>query len=349
MFYIYFLIFTLLALLLFGYISFSSKLQKQKEFYENKLAEYTEENSKSNVKSIIKDESSNAISKEIEPLVNENIDFTLPYTSKEPFNETQNIDPADFIVFKGSKLLIVEDNFINQKILLSALKKSGIDISIANDGQEAIDFLFNERKEFDLILMDINMPVIDGYIATKKIRDDEYFDSIPIVTFTAFAQEGREIQKMFDLGANSYITKPLKIGQLYTVFDTYLGNHEQEISLLENIKTEGLDIKYGITMAHDNEIGYKQSLREFVLLYKSMIQTMPKWIDEKESDRILFVCTNMGDILKYLGAYELQDIVFRMKKIYIYSTEHRIEEFRELFPEKLEKLINAIERYLSVE
>jgi CheY-like chemotaxis protein len=194
--------------------------------------------------------------------------------------------------------------------------------------------------------MDINMPVMDGYAATQRIREDRQFDSMPIVTFSAFTL-GKEINRMSDLGSNSYITKPLNIGQLYTVFNTYLVDNYRQISLLESIKIDGLDIKHGIVLANDNEAAYKQSLREFVLLYKSMIHTMPKWIDEQKSNSILSTCMDMGDILKHIGAYELQDIVFRMKKIYIYNTEHRIEEFREIFPVKLEKLIKASNRYLS--
>lgn len=343
MFYIYGLILILVALLLFTYIYFSSKLQKQKYFYEKKLADCIKVNNNTNTIMHL------GTPKEIKPARNVQKKSSFPHICRESIKETENINPADFIIFKGSKLLIVEDNFINQKILLSTLKKSGIEILVANNGQEALDFIFTEKKIFDLILMDINMPVMDGYTATQKIREDQKLDSIPIITITAFSDSAprKEIRKMFELGINAYLTKPLNIGQLYTALKMYLANNDRQISLLESVKIDGLDIKHGIAMADDNEKGYKQSLREFVLLYKNMIQTMPKWINEGKSDRILFTCTNMGDVLKYIGAYDLADIVFRMKKIYIYNTEHRIEEFKEVFPEKLEKLIYAIEKYLS--
>ena len=349
MLYIYILI--LILLVVVGYIFFSSKLQKQKKATNSHKNIYKpiEETlkEKNYTKDIIKNELSSLSSKYIDQITRvPSSKPKLPYTSRDPFKETENIRHTDFIIFQGSRVLLVEDNFITQKIILSTLHKSGINISIANNGQEALDLLFIEKKEFDLILMDINMPVMDGYTATQKIRENQQFDSLPIVTFTAFTL-GEEIKTMFDLGANAYIIKPLNIGQLYTVFNTYLVDNYRQISLLESIKIDGLDIKHGIIMADDNEAAYKQSLREFVLLYKSMIHTMPRWIDENESDRILSACMNMGDILKYIGAYELQDIVFRMKKIYIYNTEHRIEEFQEIFPKKLEKLIKAIERYLS--
>jgi CheY-like chemotaxis protein len=320
------------------------KQTKSKKIYKPIEETLKEKNSSKN---IIKNKFSNLSSKYIDQISRvENKRSKLPYTSRDPFNETENTSLTDFIIFQGSKVLLVEDNFINQKIILSTLHKSGIDLSIASNGKEALDILFIQKKEFDLVLMDINMPTMDGYTTTKKIREKQQFDSMPIVTFTAFTS-GTEINTMFDLGANAYITKPLNIGQLYTVFNTYLVYNYRQISLLESIKIDGLDVKHGINMSNNNESAYKQSLREFILIYKGMIHTIPRWIDENESDRILFTCMNMGDILKHIGAYELQDIVFRMKKIYIYNTEHRIEEFQEIFPKKLEKLIKAIERYLA--
>lgn len=282
----------------------------------------------------------------LEPLDKEDNVPKLPSTRKEPFESTEGITTDDFIIFKGLRLLIVEDNLINQKILLNVLKKSGMNITVANNGREALDLLIIQREMFDLILMDISMPIMDGYDATQSIREDEHFDYIPIVTFTAFVM-GKEIEKMFDLGSNAYITKPLNIGELYTVFDTYLDKKEREISLLETIKTEGLDIKHGIALTDNNEEQYKQTLREFVVLYSSLADSIPKWIDEEEYDRIKFACIQMADILKPIGAYDLANIVFKMKKIFVYNTEHRIEEYREIFPEKLSRLVNAINRYLA--
>ena len=272
----------------------------------------------------------------------------LPYTSNEDFEASGNIHAGDFIHFKGSHILFVEDNVINQKILQSILKKSGIGITIANHGEEALDILANQESPIDLILMDIAMPVMDGYETTRQIRKDPDFDTMPIVAFTAFTQ-GKEIKKMFDIGANSHITKPLNIGQLYTVFSTYLPTEQRAVSFLEELKINGLDIMHGITLANDDEDLYKDSLFDFVLHYKETIHSMPKWIDNGNAKQIMATCSQMGIALNHIGAYELEDLVFRMKKIYLYKTEHRIEEFREQFPLKLNKLVHNIEKYLSAE
>jgi len=267
------------------------------------------------------------------------------YRTAQPFNESENITTESFTVFKGAKILFVEDNVINQKILLSTLKKSGIDICVANNGKEALNKLFERKQIFDLILMDISMPVMDGYTATEMIRKDHTFDAIPIVTFTAFTRGG-EIKKMFDLGANGHITKPLNIAQLYTVFNTYLPGINREVTLRESLNINGLDVRHGIVMEKGDEAAYRNTLFDFLIQYKGMITMMPYWIDHHQSERIMSTCSKMGKRLKHIGAYELADIVFRMKKIYVYNTEHRIEEFRDVFPQKLKTLTESIERYL---
>ena len=270
------------------------------------------------------------------------------YTSNQPFEATNNIETHDFLLFKGSHILLVEDNLINQKIVQNILKKSGVEISIANDGQEALEILSKNYIAIDLILMDISMPIMDGYEATQSIRQETKYNTLPIVTFTAFTQ-GSEIEKMFYLGANSHITKPLYIEQFYTVFLTYLSNKRRQVSFLEELKIDGLDVTYGIALANNDEVSYKESLFDFVVEYKVTIHSIPRWIDKEESKRIMETCSSMGIVLKRIGAYELEDIVFRMKKIYIYNTEHRIEEFREQFPQTLTKLVHNIEKYLISE
>ncbi|MDM5271726.1 response regulator [Sulfurovum sp. zt1-1] len=273
---------------------------------------------------------------------------TLPYTTNKPFEETPNITVDDFYNFKGARLLLVEDNKINQKIFQSVLQKSGILITIANNGQEALNYLYTPDREFDLVLMDISMPEMDGYTCTEKIRANHHFDKLPIITLTAFAM-GKEIERMYALGANGYITKPLHIGQLYTVFTTYLGHIQRPVSTLSALKMKGLDIEAGIAMYEGDEELYKQMLREFIVLYGSLIKQMPKWIEEKDYDKVKLNIVKIGSKLHSLGAYELEEAVARMKKFFIYGTEHRIEEFKDVFPEKLNRLIIAMRLYLQGE
>lgn len=265
---------------------------------------------------------------------------------RDAVNETQNIDIDCFTYFKGVRLLIVEDNLINQKIIMSVLKKSGMEIDIANNGQEALDFLFVEKKSYDIVLMDISMPVMDGLKATQKIRERSEFDNLPIVTFTAFAM-GKEIEEMFKAGVNAYLTKPLNIKKLYTVFNSFLSDINREISLKKTIKIQGLDIEKGIEWADDSETLYKETLKEFILAYKDMTVLVPKWIKEERYDRVKSASTDMQGMLGMIGAYEMKELVDNMQKNFLYNNETFLQEYVLLYPEKLNNLINAINHYLE--
>jgi signal transduction histidine kinase/ActR/RegA family two-component response regulator/HPt (histidine-containing phosphotransfer) domain-containing protein len=119
------------------------------------------------------------------------------------------------------RILAAEDNILNQKLLKAIFERLNIPLTIVNNGQEALDRLRDET--FDLVLMDIQMPVMDGYTAIKEIRRT-ISGTIPIITMTAHAMVG-EKEECLSIGANSYISKPFKESELlYTI--AHLGNRE---------------------------------------------------------------------------------------------------------------------------
>ncbi|MDR3073136.1 MAG: response regulator [Deltaproteobacteria bacterium] len=111
------------------------------------------------------------------------------------------------------RVLLVEDNEINQEIAVSVLQGMGITPAVANNGVEAVRLW--EGRDFDLILMDIQMPVMDGLTAARRIREggDDRSKSVPIIAMTANAMSG-DREKSLDAGMNDHITKPLDIGEL---------------------------------------------------------------------------------------------------------------------------------------
>ncbi|MET7259554.1 response regulator [Dyadobacter fermentans] len=118
-------------------------------------------------------------------------------------------------------ILAAEDNSLNQKLLKAIFERLNIPLTIVNNGQEALDKL--RQETFDLVLMDIQMPVMDGYTAIKEIRRT-ISTTIPIITMTAHAMVG-EKEECLSIGANSYISKPFKESELlYTI--AHLGNKE---------------------------------------------------------------------------------------------------------------------------
>ncbi|MBL3599035.1 MAG: response regulator [gamma proteobacterium endosymbiont of Lamellibrachia anaximandri] len=116
-----------------------------------------------------------------------------------------DIDQAT-VRLRGARVLLVEDNEINREIVLDILAMSGITVEMAFDGQEALELL--AREEFDGVLMDCQMPVMDGYEATRQIRAQKKFKDLPIIALTANAMKG-DREKVLAVGMNDHIAKPV--------------------------------------------------------------------------------------------------------------------------------------------
>ncbi len=116
-------------------------------------------------------------------------------------------------------LLLVEDNQINQIIAEELLQSVGYTLDIANNGQEAIDLL--GKKTYDLVLMDIQMPVMDGLTATKVIRKKPAFAKLPIIAMSAHAMTGDK-EKSIKSGMNDHITKPISPNILYNTLHHWI-------------------------------------------------------------------------------------------------------------------------------
>jgi signal transduction histidine kinase len=112
----------------------------------------------------------------------------------------------------GKNFLVAEDNEINQKLIDYVLRKAGGTVEIVNNGAEAIRYL-EEGKLVDLIIMDLQMPEMDGYEATQYIRNDLHLDT-PIIAMTATAMKGEQLQCL-ESGMNEYLTKPFDFADLY--------------------------------------------------------------------------------------------------------------------------------------
>ncbi|MDN3638130.1 response regulator [Simiduia curdlanivorans] len=116
---------------------------------------------------------------------------------------------------KDIHLLLVEDNPVNQKVAQGLLQKQQVNITIANNGQEAIDILLaHDPAYFKAVLMDVEMPLVDGYQATQFIRQKPEFHALPIIAMTAHAMKSDQ-QKCLDAGMNAFVHKPIKPAVLY--------------------------------------------------------------------------------------------------------------------------------------
>ena len=120
-----------------------------------------------------------------------------------------------------SKILIVEDNEMNRDMLSRRLIRKGFDVIMAEDGQKGVDMSKSDNP--DLILMDLSLPIMDGWQATSTIKADPETSSIPIIVLTAHAMAG-DREKALDAGADEYDTKPIEFKRLLGKIKDFLEN-----------------------------------------------------------------------------------------------------------------------------
>jgi two-component system, sensor histidine kinase and response regulator len=127
-------------------------------------------------------------------------------------------------------VLLAEDNIVNQRLASRLLEKRGHRVTIANNGQEALNLL--DRTSYDLVLMDVQMPLVDGLEATKLIRDRETGTGAhqPIVALTAHAVKGDE-ERCREAGMDGYLAKPIRPQELDAILDTYMGTEAPELTM----------------------------------------------------------------------------------------------------------------------
>jgi len=144
------------------------------------------------------------------------LESTLPRTSRPSADSIEHRDD----VFEGKSLLLVDDDMRNIYALSAQLEELGFNITIANNGREALEVL-DDNPAIDIVLMDIMMPEMDGYEAMQKIREQSRFQKLPILALTAKAMKD-DRSKCIEAGANDYCSKPIDMGKLTSLMRVWL-------------------------------------------------------------------------------------------------------------------------------
>lgn len=137
----------------------------------------------------------------------------LEIATNQPGQTSDDALEAAAARLRGARLLLVEDNPINQELAVELLTGNGISVTIANNGREALARV--KAEPFDGVLMDIQMPLMDGYTATRRIREQPEFEALPIIAMTANAMSG-DREKALEAGMNDHIAKPIDYAVMIT-------------------------------------------------------------------------------------------------------------------------------------
>ena len=220
----------------------------------------------------------------IDRIVYKPINLTKTFKSLDVLyddNKDKNVSPVgsmDNKIFHDINALVAEDNSINQKLINSILTGLGLDVTIANNGEEALELRKNE--EYDIIFMDIQMPVMGGIEATKQIlqyEEKERKHHVPIVALTANALQG-DREKYINAGMDNYLSKPIEIIDLENVIKEYLDHKlveiedepekevKKEIEQVKNVPKEREE--QVIEKIEEDKVDIESNVKFDILLYK---------------------------------------------------------------------------------
>jgi len=220
---------------------------------------------------------------------------------------------------RGAHLLLVEDNEINQQVAQEILEQAGFCVTIANNGQEGIDVLNQHDNKFDGILMDIQMPVMDGYTASKEIRKDSHFDKLPIIAMTANVMSG-DIDKALQAGMDDHVAKPINVEDLYAVLNKWViasdpkfadapvsidnTTDQEEVSLPDFI---GLDTANGLLRVGGNKQLYQKILLKFASSQKDIISSISTLLKNQDYETAEREAHTLKGVAGNIGAHGLYE------------------------------------------
>ncbi len=278
-------------------------------------------------------------------------DTILYALSKDPSREFKPTErkeqPADMLKYlAGARVLIVEDNELNQQVAMEILANVGVLTTLAGNGQEALDVVQTTR--FDAVLMDVQMPIMDGYTATRIIRRDLQMTDLPIIAMTAHAMAGDQ-EKSSAAGMNDHVTKPIDPTQLYAVLARWIStspasfrqdptpeiplSHEETNITRDSAPLspeeppfpdtlEGFDLKDGLKRLSGNKAFYRKLLSGFASRYTESATDIRRALDTGNYRQAHSMIHDIKGLAGNLSACSLQSAAAEMEKLIKRATEN---------------------------
>lgn len=197
--------------------------------------------------------------------------------------------------FTGAKVLLVEDNKVNQLLIKYMLEEYDIKSEVASNGKEALDIL--EANHFELVLMDIQMPVLDGYASTKAIRKELKSD-VPIIAMTAYALPG-EKEKCLASGMNGYLSKPVDSAELDSLLSAYL--KLSEVNAVMDTKSHNKQEIFLLGLSGGDESIAKKIIKEILSEIPVSRKKIEMMLEKKEFSALGATCHFMISTFAPLG------------------------------------------------
>jgi PAS domain S-box-containing protein len=257
---------------------------------------------------------------------------------------------------KGASILLVEDNDLNQEVATELLQDAGFIIDLAENGQLALDKV--RSVDYDLVLMDMQMPVMDGIMATQEIRKEKRFKSLPIVAMTANAMQG-DRDRCLAAGMNDHVAKPIEPEDLWKTLLKWIKPTQPKTASVKTQAAEdtslpfdikGLDMVNGLRRVLNKKPLYLLMLRKFVAGQKTVVAEIIKALDANDVVTAERLAHTLKGVSGNIGATALQQLA---EKIETAIKDHRprgeLDGLLQALKNLLTNLITQLEKKLPVE
>ncbi|RDH86691.1 MAG: hypothetical protein DIZ78_07240 [endosymbiont of Escarpia spicata] len=276
-----------------------------------------------------------------------------PEQHKEIYQDTKNKQIGDF---SGIRVLLVEDNEINQELAKELLSDRGFIITSVWNGKEAVEIL--QKEHFDGILMDIQMPVMDGYTATRIIRNQVKFKKLPIIAMTANIMES-DRTKAKAAGMDDHIGKPLDVNELFTVLTKWISPNKLQKMKISSVKKEygtsypfhkliGIEIDKGLEIARGRPEFYMKLLTMF---RDSQHDFLNNFLMEQQSDDpngAIRAAHSLKGSAANIGATTLRDAAQELEMACNeYNSDDEIPDILKKVTTELDPLIAGLNDFLN--
>lgn len=274
----------------------------------------------------------------------------------------EKVDADDLKQIEGSHILLVEDNEGNQMVIEGLLEGTGIEIDTAVNGQKGVEKLFAEPEKYDLILMDINMPVMDGYAATSIIREYEKYDAIPIIAMTANITES-DIKKSQTFGMQKHLNKPIDVNDFYATLLQYIpakqtkatesDRTEKQEKKLPEVKSDvefeeidGIDFQQGLSRVNGNTAVYIKILEKFAEVFDGIGPDLKKMATEGRLKEGRDLAHNLKGLSGNIGAMKLYELAKDLEEAFQENRSDTLELIQ-MIQADLDPMIDTIKNLKS--
>ena len=240
---------------------------------------------------------------------------TLAVRTRSARREEAMVDHRNALA--GARILLVEDNVFNQEVAVELLSRAGVAVSVASDGQQALDVLARER--FDAVLMDCQMPVMDGYAATKALRERPSLRTLPVIAMTANAMVG-DREAVLAAGMNDHIAKPIVVDEMFATLAKWVKPSRSLVSGNDSphadasFELNGIDTRCGLANTGGNDEFYRRLLGLFREREADFVQRFRAARAEGDAETAMPAAHDLKSEAGTLGMHDLHEAAAELEQ-----------------------------------